>query len=198
MSTKPSDSLRADCDLHSRKDNPTEPPVTSSLLFFLLLCGAFVASKSASSRPLYIPQISEDERVTAMRAASPVLVNNLLSDSSLIHTIQQSQGIGRAAFELALPGPPQPSRSQGRPPEPEMEAIVARSELIDRGIALLKDQQAATEKEWNRRHLHEQQAHCSSCGTANVNEWRLGPSGKRDLCESCGSHYAKLVAMNFL
>ncbi|KAF3920718.1 hypothetical protein AA313_de0202848 [Arthrobotrys entomopaga] len=34
---------------------------------------------------------------------------------------------------------------------------------------------------------------CANCHTKNTPEWRRGPSGKRDLCNSCGLRYAKLV-----
>ncbi|KAK6359589.1 blue light receptor [Orbilia brochopaga] len=34
---------------------------------------------------------------------------------------------------------------------------------------------------------------CANCHTKNTPEWRRGPSGKRDLCNSCGLRYAKLM-----
>lgn len=34
---------------------------------------------------------------------------------------------------------------------------------------------------------------CSNCGTRNTPEWRRGPSGHRDLCNSCGLRWAKQV-----
>jgi PAS domain S-box-containing protein len=35
---------------------------------------------------------------------------------------------------------------------------------------------------------------CANCGTRNTPEWRRGPSGHRDLCNSCGLRWAKQVA----
>lgn len=32
---------------------------------------------------------------------------------------------------------------------------------------------------------------CANCGTRNTPEWRRGPSGHRDLCNSCGLRWAK-------
>ena len=32
---------------------------------------------------------------------------------------------------------------------------------------------------------------CTTCGTKNTPEWRRGPSGNRDLCNSCGLRWAK-------
>jgi PAS domain S-box-containing protein len=34
---------------------------------------------------------------------------------------------------------------------------------------------------------------CANCGTRNTPEWRRGPSGTRDLCNSCGLRWAKQV-----
>ncbi|KAJ5152886.1 White collar 1 protein [Penicillium canariense] len=34
---------------------------------------------------------------------------------------------------------------------------------------------------------------CAMCGTKNTPEWRRGPSGNRDLCNSCGLRWAKQV-----
>lgn len=62
-------------------DSTAEQHVTSGLLFFLLLCGAFVASKSSSSHPPDLPQVPPD-----VRAAAPTILNNLLSDSQVSAT----------------------------------------------------------------------------------------------------------------
>jgi PAS domain S-box-containing protein len=35
---------------------------------------------------------------------------------------------------------------------------------------------------------------CANCHTMNTPEWRRGPSGNRDLCNSCGLRYAKQVS----
>lgn len=75
-------------------DISSDPPMASGLLFFLLLCGAFVASKPASSRPDYIPQVPED-----VQAAAPALIHNLLSDSSSTPTQQHPRGSTQAPME---------------------------------------------------------------------------------------------------
>jgi PAS domain S-box-containing protein len=38
---------------------------------------------------------------------------------------------------------------------------------------------------------------CTNCGTRNTPEWRRGPSGNRDLCNSCGLRWAKQVSSVF-
>lgn len=37
---------------------------------------------------------------------------------------------------------------------------------------------------------------CANCHTRNTPEWRRGPSGQRDLCNSCGLRYAKQVRLH--
>ena len=106
-----------------------QPPVASGLLFFLLLCGAFVASRPAGSRPSYIPQVPED-----VQAAAPALIQNLLSDSGSFSTIQDTR-----THHIGEPGPsslPRATRSHGRldqihhritSPSKEQEAAAAFS-----------------------------------------------------------------------
>lgn len=59
------------------KNNTTDQPVASGILFMLLLCGAFVASRSATtaSHPA-IPKMPEE-----VRAASTEVLQNLLRDN---------------------------------------------------------------------------------------------------------------------
>lgn len=70
---------------HQQQDTTTktaEQPVASGILFMLLLCGAFVASRSSStsntstSQTSIIPKMPED-----VRAASTEVLNNLLKDN---------------------------------------------------------------------------------------------------------------------
>jgi hypothetical protein len=39
---------------------------------------------------------------------------------------------------------------------------------------------------------------CANCHTRNTPEWRRGPSGQRDLCNSCGLRWAKQVRLFYL
>lgn len=88
-------------------DGSSEQPMASGLLFFLLLCGAFVASKPASSRPADLPQVPED-----IRQAAPAVLSNLLSSES---TPSQRHGAtGQSAMEPAPSNLPQAKRLTGR------------------------------------------------------------------------------------
>lgn len=58
------------------KDNASDQPIATGLLFMLLLCGAFVASKPANSQPRGMPQMPAE-----VRAAAPTVLSSLLSES---------------------------------------------------------------------------------------------------------------------
>lgn len=96
---------------HQRKstDGTGDQPVASGLLFFLLLCGAFVASKPASSQPADLPQVPEH-----VRAAAPTVLNNLLSDAGPSSAQHGSRAVNRAALEPEPSGLPHSTRSRSR------------------------------------------------------------------------------------
>ncbi|KAF2214354.1 hypothetical protein CERZMDRAFT_110684 [Cercospora zeae-maydis SCOH1-5] len=52
---------------------------------------------------------------------------------------------------------------------------------------------AAKKKRKRRKGAGNQQKDCANCHTRVTPEWRRGPSGQRDLCNSCGLRWAKLV-----
>lgn len=97
----------------SMKRNPepaNEQPIASGLLFMLLLCGAFVASKPASSQPPDFPKMPED-----VRAAAPAVLNNLLAEtgSSTSHDFNNpAASMGQEPMPSGLPysGNPKPGR----------------------------------------------------------------------------------------
>jgi len=70
-------------------DVTTEQPVASGLLFMLLLCGAFVASKPPSAQPAGMPKVP-----AAVHAVAPTVLSSLLeSDSTLTqHPMRSSVG----------------------------------------------------------------------------------------------------------
>lgn len=55
----------------------------------------------------------------------------------------------------------------------------------------------AAKKKRKRRRGKDQQKDCANCHTRVTPEWRRGPSGLRDLCNSCGLRWAKLVSVIF-
>jgi len=51
---------------------------------------------------------------------------------------------------------------------------------------------ASKKKRKRRKGVDQLERDCANCHTRVTPEWRRGPSGKRDLCNSCGLRYAKL------
>ncbi|KAI5855294.1 tuber borchii white collar-1 [Tricharina praecox] len=52
---------------------------------------------------------------------------------------------------------------------------------------------ASKKKRKRRKGVDQLERDCANCHTRVTPEWRRGPSGKRDLCNSCGLRYAKLI-----
>ena len=88
-------------------DNVSEQPIASGLLFFLLLCGAFVASKPASSRLADLPQVPPD-----VRAAAPKVLDNLLAENNAMTSHPTSSR--RQVIDQA-PAPSHISQPNARP-----------------------------------------------------------------------------------
>jgi PAS domain S-box-containing protein len=53
---------------------------------------------------------------------------------------------------------------------------------------------AAKKKRKRRKGAGQAQKDCANCHTRTTPEWRRGPSGNRDLCNSCGLRWAKQVS----
>jgi PAS domain S-box-containing protein len=53
---------------------------------------------------------------------------------------------------------------------------------------------AAKKKRKRRKGAGQMQKDCANCHTRTTPEWRRGPSGNRDLCNSCGLRWAKQVS----
>jgi len=56
---------------------------------------------------------------------------------------------------------------------------------------------AAKKKRKRRKGAGQLQKDCANCHTRTTPEWRRGPSGNRDLCNSCGLRWAKQVCLFF-
>ncbi len=77
-------------------ETATDQPMASGLIFFLLLCGAFVASKPATSRHNDMPDVPDE-----VRAAAPAVLSNLLSEAAPFSTVTTSRVMQRAPHEPA-------------------------------------------------------------------------------------------------
>ncbi|KAI9643528.1 hypothetical protein NHQ30_008147 [Ciborinia camelliae] len=55
---------------------------------------------------------------------------------------------------------------------------------------------SAKKKRKRRKGAGNSQRDCANCHTKSTPEWRRGPSGNRDLCNSCGLRWAKMVSQD--
>jgi hypothetical protein len=83
-------------------ENSNEQPIASSLLFMLLLCGAFVASKPSSSATSELPKMPPD-----VRAAAPTVLSNLLAETNPSGHQQQLRAAMQSFSEPAPSDVPQ-------------------------------------------------------------------------------------------
>ncbi|KAF2836570.1 hypothetical protein M501DRAFT_939754 [Patellaria atrata CBS 101060] len=70
-----------------RKDTTDDKPVASGLLLMLLLCGAFVASKSSGTTALPLPRMSDE-----VRAASATVLDSIFKDAGVAPSPSTAQG----------------------------------------------------------------------------------------------------------
>jgi hypothetical protein len=72
----------------------------------------------------------------------------------------------------------------------ELRQMEKRNRLLAEEVQTLL---AAKKKRKRRKGAGQLQKDCANCHTRVTPEWRRGPSGNRDLCNSCGLRYAKQV-----
>ncbi|KAK3690972.1 hypothetical protein LTR37_018925 [Vermiconidia calcicola] len=70
----------------------------------------------------------------------------------------------------------------------EIRQLEKKNRILAEEVQLL----IAAKKKRKRRRGKDQQKDCANCHTRVTPEWRRGPSGQRDLCNSCGLRWAKL------
>ena len=73
----------------------------------------------------------------------------------------------------------------------EIRQLEKRNRLLAEEVQSLI---AAKKKRKRRKGAGNQQKDCANCHTRVTPEWRRGPSGQRDLCNSCGLRWAKQVS----
>ncbi|GAM89321.1 hypothetical protein ANO11243_073580 [Dothideomycetidae sp. 11243] len=74
----------------------------------------------------------------------------------------------------------------------EIRQLEKRNRLLAEEVQSLL---SAKKKRKRRKGAGMQQKDCANCHTRVTPEWRRGPSGQRDLCNSCGLRWAKLVTL---
>ena len=77
----------------------------------------------------------------------------------------------------------------------ELRQMEKRNRLLAEEVQNLL---AAKKKRKRRKGAGQLQKDCANCHTSVTPEWRRGPSGNRDLCNSCGLRWAKQVSFSCL
>ena len=73
----------------------------------------------------------------------------------------------------------------------ELRQMEKRNRLL---VEELQSLLSSKKKRKRRRCAGQLQKDCANCHTRSTPEWRRGPSGNRDLCNSCGLRWAKQVS----
>jgi PAS domain S-box-containing protein len=75
----------------------------------------------------------------------------------------------------------------------ELRQMEKQNRLLAEELAAL---QSRKKKRKRRKGMGQMEKDCANCHTRVTPEWRRGPSGNRDLCNSCGLRWAKQVGRN--
>lgn len=118
-----------------------DQPVASGLLFMLLLCGAWIASKPPASQPHGLPQMPAD-----VRAAAPAVLTSLLSEGSSLVDPDCSQGAMAGAQEPVSSGLPQSGRPSSLDRMHNAMTASTKQQQVEQAFSLTQMQYASIAK----------------------------------------------------
>ncbi len=75
----------------------------------------------------------------------------------------------------------------------ELRQMEKRNRLLAEELQSLLSARKKRKRRRGAGHVHKD---CANCHTRTTPEWRRGPSGNRDLCNSCGLRWAKQVSID--
>lgn len=147
VETAPSHASTA--QLKKPADFTSEQPIASGLLFMLLLCGAFVASRSATTPSSNLPKVPEE-----VRLAAPAVLNTLLSEVASPSKQRPSTASINAGLEPAPSGAVlSPSRNTNRMDKLHHRLTApTKQQDIDQAFALTPAQYASLTSPGNVPH----------------------------------------------
>ncbi|KAK1069405.1 hypothetical protein LTR74_004971 [Friedmanniomyces endolithicus] len=138
LEKRPSSSTIVPSPARKPHDTAGDQPIATGLLFMLLLCGAFVASKPPGSRPSDLPSMPPE-----VQAAAPAVLKDLLAEAGgMTQAITPARALQHTGQE------PQPSGAHLRPSS-RLEQIhnrltaPTRQQEIDQAFALTTAQYAS-------------------------------------------------------
>ncbi|KAK3111687.1 hypothetical protein LTR53_012798 [Teratosphaeriaceae sp. CCFEE 6253] len=143
LQKRPSSSTIVPSPTRKPTESAADPPIATGLLFMLLLCGAFVASKPPNARPADLPSMPPE-----VQAAAPTVLNNLLAEAggSPRQSLVPAAPLQRAASDRQLSGgAPLPSARPTSNLEHMHTRLIAptRQQEIDQAFALTPAQYAS-------------------------------------------------------
>ncbi|TKA60010.1 hypothetical protein B0A55_12928, partial [Friedmanniomyces simplex] len=102
LEKRPSSSTIVPSPTRKSNETTTDPPIATGLIFMLLLCGAFVASKPPGSRPAGLLSMPPE-----VQAAAPAVLKDLLAEAGgATQTISQARALQHAGHEPQSSGAP--------------------------------------------------------------------------------------------
>ena len=122
-----------------------DQPVASGLLFMLLLCGAWIASKPAASQPHGLPQMPAE-----VRAAAPAVLTSLLSEGNSLMEQDYAQGAMAGAQEPLPSGLPTPNRPGNLDRMHHAMTTPSKQQQVDQAFSLTQIQYASITKGHNQ------------------------------------------------
>ncbi|SMY20051.1 unnamed protein product [Zymoseptoria tritici ST99CH_1A5] len=159
-------------------EGKSDPPIASGLLFMLLLCGAFVASKPSNSQASDLPNMPAD-----VRAAAPAVLSTLLSESNALSEQTHSQTMASLSQEPLPSGIPQPNNGGRNRMDRVHRRITAptKQQELDQAFSLTTSQYASmTNADFQ---IYDQQSTAGQDGAA--------PPSRRNLAEALASMEAE-------
>ncbi|KAM3419295.1 hypothetical protein BST61_g5232 [Cercospora zeina] len=115
-----------------------DQPIASGLLFMLLLCGAWIASKPPASQPHDLPQMPPD-----VRAAAPAVLDSLLSEAGAPPGENRYQATADAAQEPMPSGHPVSGRLSKIDRMHHAMTASTKQQQIDQAFSLTQAQYAS-------------------------------------------------------
>ena len=165
---------------------------------------------SESSDKSNLASVGSDSPSTVLSGAGSGATNSITSRQSLPPQSPTSAPVPNAEGIVTTTG------RDGLPIGNQDEALASEDNLFDelkttrstswqfelrqmekRNRVLAEEMQclnSSKKKRKRRKGLGQLQKDCANCHTRSTPEWRRGPSGNRDLCNSCGLRWAKQVS----
>ena len=146
--------------------------------------GAALAAASGSTASATKPALTATGAASAVRGA--------VSDGAVTNHGGSAPAIGKQHLALASEDNvfEELKTTRSTSWQFELRQMEKRNRVLAEEMQTLN---SSKKKRKRRKGLGQLQKDCANCHTRSTPEWRRGPSGQRDLCNSCGLRWAKQV-----